>query len=90
MRVLQDLGLDDEIPVASIAKQFEEVYLPERSDPVIIARNSEAMFMLQRIRDESHRFAITFHRERRGKRMTQSAKTRRHPGDSDPSDGPSC
>ncbi|MEI2639439.1 MAG: excinuclease ABC subunit UvrC [Microthrixaceae bacterium] len=73
VRVLQDLGLDDEIPVASLAKQFEEVYLPERSDPVIIARNSEAMFMLQRIRDESHRFAITFHRERRGKRMTQSA-----------------
>ncbi|MCB1258445.1 MAG: excinuclease ABC subunit UvrC, partial [Microthrixaceae bacterium] len=73
VRVLEELGLDNDIPVASLAKQFEEVYVPDRSDPVIIPRNSEAMFMLQRIRDESHRFAITFHRERRAKRMTQSA-----------------
>ena len=72
VRVLDELGLTDEIPVASLAKQFEEVYLPHQSDPVTIPRGSEALFMLQRIRDESHRFAITFHRERRDKRMTSS------------------
>jgi len=72
VRVLQQLGLTDEIPVASLAKQFEEVYLPGNSQPVSIPRGSEALFMLQRIRDESHRFAISFHRERRDKRMTAS------------------
>ena len=72
VRVLEELGLDEEIPVASLAKQFEEVYLPGQSDPVRLPRQSEALYMLQRIRDESHRFAITFHRERRGKRMTTS------------------
>ena len=72
-RVIDDLGLTDEIPVAGLAKRFEEVYIPGRSDPVEIPRGSEALFMLQRIRDEAHRFANTFHRERRGKRMTESA-----------------
>ncbi|MHB1137632.1 MAG: excinuclease ABC subunit UvrC [Microthrixaceae bacterium] len=72
VKVLADLGLTGEIPVASLAKQFEEVILPGRSEPVAIPRGSEALFMLQRIRDESHRFAITFHRERRDKRMTTS------------------
>ena len=72
VRVLEELGLDDEIPVASLAKQFEEVFLPGQSEPVRLPRQSEALYMLQRIRDESHRFAITFHRERRGKRMTVS------------------
>lgn len=73
VKVLEDLGLSDEIPVASLAKRFEEVYLPGRSEPVEVRRGSEALFLLQRIRDESHRFAITFHRELRGKRMTRSA-----------------
>jgi excinuclease ABC subunit C len=72
VRVLESFGLTDEIPVCSLAKQFEEVYLPGRPDPVRIPRQSEALFMLQRIRDESHRFAITYHRELRGKRMTTS------------------
>ncbi|MEZ5322860.1 MAG: excinuclease ABC subunit UvrC [Microthrixaceae bacterium] len=72
VKVLRELGLDDEIPVCSLAKQFEEVYVPGSSDPVTIPRQSEALFLLQRIRDESHRFAITFHRELRGKRMTRS------------------
>jgi excinuclease ABC subunit C len=72
VKVLAELGLTDEIPVASLAKQFEEVFLPGDSAPVSIPRGSEALFMLQRIRDESHRFAITFHRERRDKRMTTS------------------
>jgi excinuclease ABC subunit C len=70
--VLEELGLDEEIPVASLAKQFEEVYLPGRSDPIRIPRSSEALYLLQQIRDEAHRFAITYHRNLRGKRMTSS------------------
>ncbi len=72
VRVLEELGLDEEIPVASLAKQFEEVYLPGQADPIRLPRQSEALYMLQRLRDESHRFAITFHRELRAKRMTKS------------------
>lgn len=72
VKVLEQLGLTDEIPVASLAKQFEEVYLPGRSQPVEVPRGSEALFLLQRIRDESHRFAISYHRQLRGKRMTTS------------------
>ena len=72
VKVLQDLGLDEEIPVASLAKRFEEVYVPGLSDPITVPRQSEGLYMLQRLRDESHRFAISFHRELRGKRMTTS------------------
>ena len=71
-RVVAALGLTDEIPLAALAKRFEEVYVPGREDPVPIPRGSEALFMLQRIRDEAHRFANSFHRERRSKRMTSS------------------
>jgi excinuclease ABC subunit C len=71
-RVVRELGLEDEIPVASLAKRFEEVYVPGRAAPVNIPRQSEALFMLQRLRDEAHRFANTFHRELRDKRMTKS------------------
>jgi excinuclease ABC subunit C len=72
-RVIDELDLTDEIPVAGLAKRFEEVFVPGRSEPVEIPRGSEALFMLQRIRDEAHRFANTFHRERRSKRMTVSS-----------------
>ena len=72
-RVIDELELTDEIPVAGLAKRFEEVFVPGRSQPVEIPRGSDALFMLQRIRDEAHRFANTFHRERRSKRMTVSA-----------------
>jgi excinuclease ABC subunit C len=68
-RVVRDLGLSDEIPVAALAKRFEEVFVPGRSTPVDVPRGSDALFLLQRIRDEAHRFANTFHRELRGKRM---------------------
>jgi excinuclease ABC subunit C len=71
-RVLADLGLTGEIPVASLAKRFEEVFVPGRSEPVRIGRQSDALYLLQRIRDEAHRFAISYHRELRGKRMTKS------------------
>lgn len=70
--VLERLGLAEDIPVISLAKRLEEVYVPGRSEPVILDRTSEALYLLQRIRDESHRFAITYHRKRRGKRMTAS------------------
>lgn len=73
LKVLDDLGLRDEIPVASLAKQFEEVFVPGRADAVRIPRQSEALYLLQRLRDESHRFAITYHRQLRDKRMTKSA-----------------
>jgi excinuclease ABC subunit C len=72
VRVLEDLGLDEEIPVASLAKRFEEVYVPGMADPLRVPRGSEALYLLQRVRDEAHRFAISYHRQLRGKRMTKS------------------
>ncbi|MEM9037919.1 MAG: excinuclease ABC subunit UvrC [Actinomycetota bacterium] len=72
VRVVEELGLADDIPVAALAKQFEEVFLPGRAESVRIPRQSEALYLLQRIRDESHRFAIEYHRRLREKRMTKS------------------
>ncbi|MFZ0249423.1 MAG: excinuclease ABC subunit UvrC, partial [Acidimicrobiales bacterium] len=71
-RVVRELGLEGEVELASLAKQFEEVYRPGSPFPVRLRRGSDALYLLQRLRDEAHRFAITFHRERRGKRMTKS------------------
>jgi len=71
-KVVNELGLGDEIELASLAKQFEEVYRPGSPEPVRLRRGSDALYLLQRVRDEAHRFAITFHREKRGKRMTSS------------------
>ncbi len=73
LEVIREMGLEHEIPIVSLAKQFEEVYIPGQSAPVRIPRQSEALYLLQRLRDESHRFAITYHRQLRGKRMTKSA-----------------
>ena len=70
-RVLDELGLED-ICIASLAKKFEEVYLPGQSEPVRIRRDSEALYLLQQVRDEAHRFAITYHRQLRDKKMTKS------------------
>ena len=72
LRVLEDLGLDDDIALASLAKRFEEVYRPGVSDPIRIPRDSEALYLLQQVRDEAHRFANTFHGQLRSKRMTRS------------------
>jgi len=72
VRVVEELGLEDEVPVAALAKQFEEVFLPGQADPVRIPRQSEALYLLQRVRDEAHRFAVTYHRQLRAKRMTRS------------------
>ena len=73
VRVLEELGLSDKIAVASLAKQLEEVFVPGRPSPVQIPRDSEAIYLLQQARDEAHRFAIGFHRELRGRRMTRGA-----------------
>ena len=70
--VVKELGLENEIPVASLAKRLEEVFIPNYSLPIDVPRGSEALFMLQVIRDEAHRFANTFHRQLRGKRMKVS------------------
>ena len=69
---LSDLGVMD-VHVAGIAKRLEELWLPDDDFPVILPRNSQALFLVQRIRDEAHRFAITFHRSKRGKAMVASA-----------------
>jgi excinuclease ABC subunit C len=74
--VLSELGVTD-VAVIGLAKRLEEVWVPsqkgEAHDPVIMPRNSEGLYLLQRIRDEAHRFAITYHRSKRSKRMTASA-----------------
>ncbi len=71
-RVLTELGVDD-IAVCGLAKAREEVWLPGDDFPVVLPRTSEGLYLLQRVRDEAHRFAITYHRARRSKRMTSSA-----------------
>ncbi|MGI8434150.1 MAG: excinuclease ABC subunit UvrC [Nocardioidaceae bacterium] len=70
-RALDELGIDD-VAVVGLAKRLEEVWRPGREDPVIFARTSEALYLLQRVRDEAHRFAITHHRSRRSKTMVES------------------
>ncbi|WP_181720903.1 excinuclease ABC subunit UvrC [Nocardia gipuzkoensis] len=70
--VLDELGITD-VAVIGLAKRLEEVWVPGESDPVILPRTSEALYLLQRVRDEAHRFAITFHRSKRSRRMTASA-----------------
>jgi excinuclease ABC subunit C len=69
--VLTDLGIAD-VAVCGLAKRLEEVWLPDDPAPVIMSRTSEGLYLLQRVRDEAHRFAITFHRQRRSARMTAS------------------
>ncbi|MDD7937556.1 excinuclease ABC subunit UvrC [Actinomycetospora lutea] len=70
--VLSELGITD-VAVVGLAKRLEEVWLPGEEDPAILPRQSEALYLLQRIRDEAHRFAITYHRQKRSTRMTASA-----------------
>ncbi len=69
-KVLADLGL--QIPHVGLAKRLEEVYFPDRPDPMLVPRGSDSLFVLQHLRDEAHRFAIGFHRETRGKRALRS------------------
>lgn len=70
--VLDELGITD-VAVIGLAKRLEEVWVPSEPDPLIMPRNSEGLYLLQRVRDEAHRFAIAYHRSKRSKRMTASA-----------------
>jgi excinuclease ABC subunit C len=71
-RALAELGIDD-VAVCGLAKRLEEVWLPGEEYPVILPRSSEGLYLLQRVRDEAHRFAITYHRQKRSKAATASA-----------------
>lgn len=71
VEAMEDLGIHD-VTTVSLAKRMEEVFLPDRPDPIVIPRGSEALYLLQQIRDEAHRFALDYHRKRRGKAMTRS------------------
>jgi excinuclease ABC subunit C len=70
-QALTELGIDD-VPVCGLAKRLEEVWVPGEEDPVVLPRTSEGLYLLQRIRDEAHRFAIAHHRNRRSKSMVES------------------
>jgi excinuclease ABC subunit C len=61
-----------EIPIVGLAKEREEIFLKDRSDPVLLPRNSQALFLVQRVRDEAHRFAVTYHRKVRAKKGLRS------------------
>jgi excinuclease ABC subunit C len=69
--VLDELGIED-VSLVGLAKRLEEVWVPGQEFPLILPRTSEGLYLLQRVRDEAHRFAITFHRQRRSKAMTTS------------------
>ncbi|HSA51744.1 MAG TPA: excinuclease ABC subunit UvrC [Yinghuangia sp.] len=71
-RALDELGVDD-VAVCGLAKKLEEIWLPGDDDPVVLPRSSEALYLMQRVRDEAHRFAITYQRKKRSKAMTSSA-----------------
>jgi excinuclease ABC subunit C len=72
LEVLDEFGLRDQVPTVGLAKQEEEIFLPDRSDPVRLPRTSEGLYLMQRVRDEAHRFAITYHRKLRGKQTVIS------------------
>ncbi len=71
VEVLNELGLED-IPLIGLAKEFEEVFVPQSSEPIIIPHNKESLHILQRVRDEAHRFGVSYHRKLRSKKITES------------------
>ena len=72
LEVLDEFGLRDQVPAVGLAKQEEEIFLPDRSESIRLPRTSEGLYLMQRIRDEAHRFAITYHRKLRGKQTVVS------------------
>jgi excinuclease ABC subunit C len=72
LEVLDEYGLRDQVPAVGLAKQEEEIFLPERSESVLMPRTSEGLYLMQRVRDEAHRFAVTYHRQLRGKQTVVS------------------
>jgi excinuclease ABC subunit C len=73
LEVLEEFELRDAIPIVGLAKREEEIFLPGQSEPVILPRKSQGLFLVQRIRDEAHRFGVTYHRNLRGKSATRSS-----------------
>ena len=71
MQIVKELGITG-IDIVSLAKREEEVFLPEQSTSIMLPRESSALFLIQRIRDEAHRFAITYHRELRSKALKKN------------------
>lgn len=72
LEVMEELGVEN-IATIALAKRMEEIFVPGREAPITVPRTSEALYLLQQIRDEAHRFAVSYHRLRRGKKMTRSA-----------------
>jgi excinuclease ABC subunit C len=72
VQVFLEAGIKD-VPLASLAKQQEEIFVPQTPEPILLARSSPALFLVQRVRDEAHRFAVTFHRDVRKKSSIRSA-----------------
>ena len=74
MQIVEELGIEG-IDFVSLAKREEEVFLPQQSDSILLPRDSNALYLIQRIRDEAHRFAITFHRDLRSKAIKHNNLT---------------
>lgn len=72
LAVLEDYGLEDKIPLVGLAKRQEELFLPHKPEPVLLPRQSQSLYLVQRIRDEAHRFAVSYHRKRRRKQTARS------------------
>tara|TARA_B100000408_G_scaffold105372_1_gene82235 strand:- start:1046 stop:1663 length:618 start_codon:yes stop_codon:yes gene_type:complete len=72
LQVFLELGIND-IPLASLAKENEELFIPDAQEPIVLPRNSQGLYLVQRARDEAHRFAITYHRKRRSKSAIKSS-----------------
>jgi excinuclease ABC subunit C len=72
LEILDEYELRDAIPIVGLAKREEELFLPGQADPVILPRKSQALFLVQRIRDEAHRFGVTYHRKLRGQQAIKS------------------
>jgi len=73
LEVLDEFELRDAIPIVGLAKREEEIFLPGESEPVILPRKSQGLFLVQRVRDEAHRFGVTYHRKLRGKSAIRSS-----------------
>jgi excinuclease ABC subunit C len=73
MEILEEAELSDAIPIVGLAKREEEIFISGRSEPVILPRKSHALFLVQRIRDEAHRFGVTYHRKLRGQQAIKSS-----------------
>ena len=71
MQIVEEFGGVEDIDFVSLAKREEEVFLPNQSESILLPRNSNALYLIQRIRDEAHRFAITYHRELRSKKLKE-------------------